>query len=340
MNILSLSQIGSFFFLILRFDGSLRPPRDYGFPTEKLSRLASAGAAIIRDDSVVAVGGKNIPLYPGITSADVEFEGLLMGLDYLSTEYKENESNDDILTVEGDCKAVIDQMNGAANARKLATKYESANSYLKLLGFAEINFCHIPRMRNTLCDSVCEEVINLLAEQSFQRLRASLKENETQMEDLIEDYVGDCSIIPYSHRLVAYMEILERARLLTDGVGIQSLGRQLQLDAKVWPDCNGDYTKPCKQSLLNLSLQFQIEGMELQGDKKNVSKLRRKNHFILNQYYAATEIDLLAKNIAKLGQDTSGDFETSHHSAILKKWKKDACEELARHTEHKIWIRP
>mmetsp|Transcript_6349 Transcript_6349/g.9347 ORF Transcript_6349/g.9347 Transcript_6349/m.9347 type:complete len:347 (-) Transcript_6349:44-1084(-) len=338
MKIESLSQIGSVFLLVVRFDGSLRPPRDYGFPTEKLCRLASAGAAIIRDDSVIAVGGKAISLYPGITSADVEFEGLLLGLDYLSTEYKENERNDGILTVEGDCKAVIDQMTGVAKGGKLEKKYESANSYLNRLGFADINFCHIPRRRNTLCDSVCEEVINLLVEQSFQRLRADLKENEILIDDLIEAYMGDCSVIPHSRRLVAYMEILERARQLTDGVGIQSLGRQLQLDSKAWPDCNSDYAKPCKQSLLSLSVRFQIEGLELQGDKRNVLKLRRKNHFILDHYCVAAEKELLAKK-SLLGE-TTGNFETSRHSHLLKKWKQDAGEELTRNAEHKFWIHP
>lgn len=338
MNTATLSQIGSLVLLILRFDGSLRPPRDPGFPTEKLSRLASSAAAIIRDDSsIIAVGGKTIPLYPGITSADVEFEGLLMGLDYLSTEFKENERRDEVLTIEGDCKAVIDQMNGIAKARKLATKYQAANSFRKQLGFTEINFCHIPRRMNTLCDSVCEEVINLLVDRNFRQLRNDLQESRFSIDKIINVYFGDCSIIPYSRRLLAYMEALKSARLLEDGFGIQRLGEQLQQDAKAWPDHGGNYTKTSEQSLTSLALRLQIEGLNLQGETKNAFKLRRKHRFIHQQPWVA-EKDLLGGNKAHLENSCDGRLETLQHSNLVNEWKQCVCEELTRDIERKVWI--
>ena len=115
---LSWSLIG----LILYFDGSLRTPRDVGFSTHRLGRMASCGTALYDDDhKLVCLGGKSLDIVPDITSANVEYDGFLFGLNAPCLC-----SETDQLIVRGDCKAIIDQLNGNAVPRKLLPKHEAA----------------------------------------------------------------------------------------------------------------------------------------------------------------------------------------------------------------------
>ena len=206
---------------ILQFDGSLRPPRDpisgftyfpYNFddgsskqPLDGMDRLASCGATISIQSStdggeerLIAIGGRYLPNVPGLTSADTEYDGLLLGLEWLvhtisSDKYQEKptmsmftELNDvesqtnPKLIIRGDCKAVIDQLNSKSVPRKMEEKYNLAISYINTLydehhrikceslalssssasKDLEISFEHIPRENNHLCDAICKLVIN------------------------------------------------------------------------------------------------------------------------------------------------------------------------------------
>jgi len=152
---------------VLQFDGSFRPPKDPmpGFTysssvfgsdsTKQLAgseKLASCSAAIsllsINDNEhaerLVAIGGRYLPNVPGITSADTEYEGLLLGLEWLvraiSSE-QENSSSISILNdlsnveyqlarskliIRGDCKTVIDQLKSRSVPRKMEAHYNLA----------------------------------------------------------------------------------------------------------------------------------------------------------------------------------------------------------------------
>jgi len=95
-----------------------------------------------------------LPNVPGMTSADTEYEGLLLGLEWflhaLSSEQDDgsnnsvlNEWNDTIsnehqllgpkLTIRGDCKAVIDQLKSRSVPRKMETKYNLAMDRLNTI---------------------------------------------------------------------------------------------------------------------------------------------------------------------------------------------------------------
>lgn len=176
--------------IILEFDGSWRPsPQDpiRGFraQTAPCSTTASASAALLRSDVEVgnsaeerlfAIGAKS--LSDARTSADAEYEGLLMGLGQL--EKIALSSNDVLgeqeLIIRGDCKAVIDQLNSRSNPRKTEQYYEEALEKIQDIrdcsSVTTITFEHVPRENNTLCDALCKLVSNI----DQKRVVASIKD--------------------------------------------------------------------------------------------------------------------------------------------------------------------
>jgi hypothetical protein len=328
--------------IVLQFDGSLRPPRDAGFPTQKLGRLGSCSAAVLSDDGqqVLAIGGQTLPLVPGMTSADVEFEGLLLGLRYLCDDHKSN-SDGAILLVQGDCKTVIDQMNGDAEPRKLKSMYEKAIKLSSQLNFGNIEFEHIMRDSNRLCDSICAQVMEFAVEREVSSMKAST-ESHSVVDTLARYYGEDNSIIPFSQRLCLYNEMLIRARETRDGLGLQQLGVQLEQDSKLWP-ANSD-VPPCKQSLSVLATRIKIEGYELLGNKKEASKNRRKHRFTLDKHAAQSEIDLLGlENLVDSEPPSTSISEDSEDEGCINAWHKEASAvflsgESMRKTTRKLWV--
>jgi len=66
--------------LTLQFDGSLRPPPDPNGFRVNYSIMATGAAIILSDGNILAMGGKTIDIVPCISSADIEYEGFLLGL--------------------------------------------------------------------------------------------------------------------------------------------------------------------------------------------------------------------------------------------------------------------
>jgi ribonuclease HI len=314
--------------LVLQFDGSLRPPRDAGFPTKKLGRLASCGAALLSDDRrTLALGGKTFPLLAGMTSADAEFEGLLLGLEFLCTQTYEDGLS---LLVEGDCKAVIDLMNQDAIPRKVQQRYNAAMRYLSKLDFADIKFQHIMRENNQLCDSVCSEVMHFAVEQVVLEMKAGLESQSLSVSEALTLYFDDSSLIPFSQRLTVYDAMLEHVREIGDGSGLKQLGQQLEGDAKLWPT-------DCQQSLTTLAIRIQIEGYELLGRKKEPIQLRRKHRFVLDKYAQQSESELLAQEAPQLPSNKNSP------TPAMTSWTKKARDvfltgESMRHSRRNVWI--
>lgn len=181
MQSLFIAAIGSLT-ITLRFDGSLRPPRDPtpGFTysssvsvndsTTQLDgseKLASCSAAISlhspndtnghEEEKLIAIGGRYLPNAPGMNAADTEYDGLLLGLEWLVHIFSSEEengsniipvlnkwndvSNDEYqllddppkLIIRGDCKTVIDQLTSRSVPRKMETKYNLAMDRIKSL---------------------------------------------------------------------------------------------------------------------------------------------------------------------------------------------------------------
>jgi len=86
--------------IILQFDGSLRPPRDphpgFTYSSKVIGggildgseKLASCSASISSsdgndDEKLITMLGRYIPNEISMTSANTEYDGLLLGLDWL-----------------------------------------------------------------------------------------------------------------------------------------------------------------------------------------------------------------------------------------------------------------
>ena len=187
-----------FLSLVLQFDGSLRPPREpiVGFTYTSVDgsyKLASCAAALHRtnnegEEVLISLGGRLLPLIPGMTSADTEYEGLLLGLDWLIGELSSVDNNsillellgqDPTLIIRGDCKTIIDQLILRSAPRKVEVKYKLATERidtiqqlhqqrnqmagdvsLSLVPELSIRFEHVLRHKNRLCDAICKLTIN------------------------------------------------------------------------------------------------------------------------------------------------------------------------------------
>ena len=199
--------------VLLRFDGSLRPPRDPGFPTLP-SRLATCASCLSTATTIaatiaaatehhrsndcggstpLAVGSRLLPISFDSTSAHTEYEGLLLGLDYLlSKEGKDavlarskDPDNHNLLIIQGDCKTVIDQLSGRALPRKLRPLHQKVMEKIAKLQpqtdknknkkkknssimFDEIRYQHIPRSQNLVCDNICSNLMIAIANAAYQ----------------------------------------------------------------------------------------------------------------------------------------------------------------------------
>lgn len=185
----------------LQFDGSFRPPKDPGYPTIP-RRVAVAAACIqvhvavhetnrIQENEQIrrAVGSRILPNAIGMTSQQAEYEGLLLGLEWLHTNIDRwidtnDDDNDDIeniidgngnlmtdvsFLIQGDCKTVIDQMKGNAVSRKLQESFIKAKTLVNEIlqqcrnNKTTIHYVLIPRRESYLPDSVCRNCIYVMA---------------------------------------------------------------------------------------------------------------------------------------------------------------------------------
>ncbi len=217
--------------IILNFDGSLRPPRDPmpGFRhtsdalvrrdglklkdcEQTTSSLASCSATVSfqhpnHEEILFAVGGKLLPIVPGVTAADTEYEGLLLGLKWLSGAYSYSEVHDDIephfssrkatawnqndvlsmattLIIRGDCKAVIDQLKSKSTPRKMENHYNTASKYIEGIrnfffdvSFRELSIVYelIPRDENYFCDAICKLVTNQIQLDGVRKIEGMIR---------------------------------------------------------------------------------------------------------------------------------------------------------------------
>jgi ribonuclease HI len=191
--------------LVLRFDGSLHRPVD------GTARMATAACALFRSHTsgnllspILLVGGTYVPsivsnsnshgsvTHP-TTSAEAEFSGLLLGLEGL-LQHREAllaeaallaSTDHPVILIQGDCKTVIQQMQGRARARKLDEWCDRANRLVDLLSQEspwKLQFEHIPRTENALCDGLCRQLVAMKRNSNMQsvcRALASMLENPT-----------------------------------------------------------------------------------------------------------------------------------------------------------------
>jgi hypothetical protein len=157
------------------------------FHTGNFTNVFAMGARVISAD------GPDV-----MTSAHAEYEGLLLGLEWLSSQQPSLSSSFETLTIRGDCKSVLDQLHNPftkemprSHPRVLQTQYRRAMTYLTLVlsssttttttifepaqlrevpALKRLVVEHVPRTSNTLCHNLCETVMEFVEEEAYNNL--------------------------------------------------------------------------------------------------------------------------------------------------------------------------
>ncbi|KAL7547244.1 hypothetical protein ACHAWF_010559, partial [Thalassiosira exigua] len=188
-------------------------------------KLASCGAAISTtrsnddgaiEERLVALGGRCLPIAPGSTSADAEYDGLLLGLGWVVDALSSPESSrrgtslgasalwtsgggDHELRIRGDCKVVIDQLTSRSMPRKTEGKCEAAKDMIRSIedAYAQIHpadlsvsFEHVPREDNGLCDAVCKVATNRKQAEAVAEVRDLVRLGEEEATNAGEGLVA------------------------------------------------------------------------------------------------------------------------------------------------------
>lgn len=341
--------------LVLYFDGSLRPPRDAGFPTQALGRMASCGAALYTaDNTLLAIGGKSLDIIPDITSADVEYDGLLFGLNKCLDECRWKQQDDApivVVHVRGDCKAIIDQLNGIAVPRKLLPKHERALNMIERARFS-VSFEHVIRDENVLCDSICAGVMNILEQRQVTTFREKLAfisqststvdASQRDLLDLLKESItSEKSLVRYSIRPKLYLEATEVARRLNDGMAIEHIGRQLADEARL---CQTDGSIR-KELMTAVGISWQVEGLNLVGNEKQAKRLLQKHRYILDRFAATDDTLFDSFKAACESIDESHDSLSLLRDGLdrndreaLETWHNEACQQDDEILKRGYWI--
>lgn len=159
--------------LVLNFDGSLRVAEDPNTELVKSSISSkflpplAASAICLKDETtgkIIALCSRNIPISPFVTSADVEYDALLLGMECIQElTFESNENWKDMhIIVKGDCRMVIDQMNGVSIPRKQKIYYDQISDLVVEITKKHnisFEFQHVNREFNQVCDEMCKAVI-------------------------------------------------------------------------------------------------------------------------------------------------------------------------------------
>lgn len=307
--------------VVLRFDGSLR--RGPGFPT-LTSRMATCGSCIgvSPHDSVesaresatflpLAVGSCFLPIPVDMSSAHSEYEGLLLGLNWLCEQtpsrlFEQNEDansssgSNNILLIQGDCKTVVDQLSGDSLSRKLQVLHRQALERIDHLQgiFDTIEFQHIPRSENSICDNLCSNLLNAVASTSWKNClieleairgstrdgptergsagtkRKGVSKNNSLLLDILTHYLGsESSKIKDSLRPPLYSKFAKTAEEVGDYSTLIQVGELLESESR-W------HSHP--SSLKGLGVLHQINGWKGVGKERKAVSLERKHRFLLN----------------------------------------------------------
>ncbi|KAL7567779.1 hypothetical protein ACA910_000533 [Epithemia clementina (nom. ined.)] len=253
-----------------------------------------------------------------LTSADAEYEGLILGLEYLIAllgnvlTSSNNASREESLwiVVYGDCKTVIRQMQGRSRPRKMDAIFKRARSLVDTLPW-NITFEHIPRSENILSDRLCGQITRRMENAAIERLLAdmvkfdegttlqlrrrmlSTRNNQSaidspnfgSIEDLLSiHFKPHKSLIPFSKRPFLYYSLARIANLSLDFKSMVSIGEKMEEEAKsIWMKQSVEVTEKA-QWLLFDGLNCQLAGLKGLAKQKDVSRIMRQHKNLLQKH--------------------------------------------------------
>lgn len=272
--------------LVVHFDGSLRKPSDPGFSVTDLASMSSCAVGIQQSDdghkpsSLCAMGGKLVQV---TSSAEAEYEGLLMGLEMLSSPrspwWHPSKSTPSTVLIMGDCKTVIQQMNGRSRPRKLQHYVDRCQALLETLP-VHVEFRHVPRDQNVLADSLCQIIFQENVRKAMVDFTAALEDWQGGSEvgtGILKRFLSfPSSLVPYSRRPRLYQQIAQKAVKLQAWHVLQDLGQRLDRDnSLVWTKSDSSEAHVIQELTIQALVykQLALEGL---GRVNEVEVLWRK----------------------------------------------------------------
>ena len=209
------------------------------------------------------------------------------------------------VSVYGDCKTVIQQMQGRSRPRKLRLYHERAMEIVDDMRQWNITFEHRPRAGNQLCDRLCAKIAQdaevealeellvdldklVLLQQQDHRAPVELHCTDSPRSELtIEQVIGrhfqpNHSLIPYSKRPFLYQSIAAIANASSDFVSMIAVGEKMEYEAKiVWSKLK-HYDGRAEEVLVN-GINYQIEGLANLRMHKDADRLKRRHKALLER---------------------------------------------------------
>jgi ribonuclease HI len=380
--------------LTLQFDGCLRPPRDPGFPTISRRMIACAACiGVVHNNEItpLAVGATSLPVTTESTSQHAEYEGLLMGLEwlvkFLSCQNKDFPSLQIILTdeddidssalrrqpkqqqkqqhrrevrilIEGDCKTVTDQISGRSTPRKLESLYQRARYLLDQLISTENNhyvvlvepeYHHIPRSQNSISDSLCNNLMNIVTAKSWIESINQLEQAESQISSsaslslLLEDVTRNTkySLRPHLYEMLVNLVLQKKKNNENNNELIIEIGKRLVEEE----------SQNHKQTFRR-GVELQIQGWKGLKQDKKANFLERKYRILLSNPSPNDDDSISSKlftdndpdMLNSLGDTIEGEWDIAIPDVwkpILDKWFISARNEKAAREEEggsPLWI--
>ena len=308
---------------------------------------------------IIALGSKPIPTYGQITSADVEYEGLLLGLNNLLhiCEHDENFQSEKVI-IRGDCKMVIDQMNGVSVPRKQRSYYDEAKLIIsKLEGIhnMELNFEHVTRDQNELCDGMCRvllqqlqyntirDIVDLVDAIEENHIEVPLPANkkkrlafeETQFSkplNVISQWDGH---VPLSVRPYLLCELYHACSRVEDYVAMRLIGETMRAEALRWKKQKIGIDVDILQQLDFIGLKLIYSSLVEMDLKREAEKCRGSILGVYNEdveCIKTKEVQLLQQSLPWINECINDSIKISLNvlqEEKLVKWNEDVVMKIS-----------
>jgi Reverse transcriptase-like len=233
------------------------------------------------------------------------------------------------VTIQGDCKTVVDQLRGRSRPRKLEAYCDRARWLIQQLPW-QFSYEYIPRGANLVCDRLCSTVLSQQEQGAYASARNELeavwktfhaardvRNLESPLSDFCKRHFGvGSSLIPFSRRPPIYRDVASVASRIRDYAAMIRVGELLESDAKtVWPSSSVqalvDILSPDvesktavgsgastphlerepvgSQQLFFEGVVFQISGLRSLQRDKEAAMLERKYRYLLHRFVAVAQ---------------------------------------------------
>jgi ribonuclease HI len=338
---------------VLNFDGSLVPP------SVKSSRkpIATCAAAIASDEGqTLALGVKRIR--NSVTSADVEYEGLILGIRWLVDHICRGEfmyGSDSTICIRGDCKTVIDQMNSKSFPRKQRLYYNEASDLIKYLrNDYEISFEHVLRENNALCDASCSVLQNVLLLHQIQKFTSDIQRLESSYivnplnlskkkllktkESIIGPTVHSLQEIPFLFQPYYLCQLGALTWTKNDFIGLRVIGETMLEQVKVWRKLKNSWKDGVLykiEILGDLFVHASLTSLKLNNEATQYFDVLSRKYNMKHQHYNLSDEIL---KVQKLLPFIDIENEHVYDSSLLNKLHTTVLDHDDRNLEDVWWI--